>query len=158
MEKNMAWLSKPLVTRESRVVEEETFERVACLFIRENENTGAKEVLFVRSPSGAVFFIPGGRRIEGRKDDEVLTQKIKLDLGIDLVPETIEKYTSFAAPAFGKEEGTMVENHYFVAEYLGMLKLTPQIYEMEWRPYGHGKDITIADEAVMKRLHSEGII
>ena len=160
-------------------VHEESFSRVACLFTRENEQTGFKEVLYVRSPDGKMFFIPGARRIEVPQESEdykakqdyqdklVLMQKMQLDLTVDLVFETIQKYTSFAAPAFGKEEGTMVENHYFFAEYKGRLRETPQIYQLEWRSYDFGrtsseveveKHFTDLDMALMEQLQREGIL
>jgi len=146
--------------------EEDTIPRVACLFIRETD-AGAKEVLFVRSPDGAAFFIPGGRRVEAKLDEDqeevdkkVLARKMRLDLDVELVLDELTKYTSFAAPAFGKEEGVMVENKYFVAHsYLGLLKTTMQIYALAWRRYDSSMDdCTEADRAAMSLLREEGII
>jgi hypothetical protein len=137
---------------------EELFVRVAWLCIRQNEVLGINEVLYVRSPTGSVFFIPGGRVPERISHEQALIQKIKLDLNVDLVPNTLVKCLSFRAPAFGKQEGTMVENHYYRADYQGVLKTPQQIYELEWRSFGHGKDETEADQVALNRLHEDSII
>jgi 8-oxo-dGTP diphosphatase len=138
-------------------VTDEYFERVAWICVRENNN-GRKEVLFVRSPDGDRFIIPGGRIKQGQDDEITLTEKIKLDISVDLVPDTIRLFTSFGASAYGKDLGVMVGNKYYFADHLGTIQTTPQIYVIKWIPHGADEELTEADTAVMQQLLNEGII
>lgn len=136
---------------------DEYFERVAWICVRENERS-KKEVLFARSPTGDRFMIPGGRIKEGQDERLTLAHKIKFDLNVDLVPDTMRLFTSFGASAYGKDEGVMVANKYYVADYLGMIQTTQQIYSIKWLPYDTDEELTEADIAVMLQLRNEGII
>ena len=138
-------------------VTDEYFERVAWICVRENDRT-KKEVLFVRSPDGDRFMIPGGRTKKGQDDKLTLAEKIKLDLTVDLVPDTIRLFTSFGASAYGKDMGVMVGNKYYFADHLGMIQTTPQIYFIAWLPFETDEELTEADIAVMLQLRNEGII
>jgi hypothetical protein len=142
--------------------QDDFFVRLAWLYIRPKEDSVQNEVLFVRAPSGGAFFIPGGRQVWGREDEEkeVLAQKIRLDLAVDLVMETLRLYVSIQAPAFGKEEGVMVKNRYYFAEYIGLLKCTPQIYQIEWITCNDNRDLplTEVDQVLLMRLKDDGIL
>lgn len=138
-------------------VTDEYFERAAWICVRENDRS-RKEVLFVRSPTGDRLIIPGVRTKEGLDDKQTLAQKIKLDLNVDLVADTMVLFTSFGASAYGKDEGVMVGNRYYFAEYLGLIQTTPQIYFIEWLPYETSEELTEADTAALQQLRDAGII
>jgi hypothetical protein len=139
-------------------LEDKLFVRVAWLNIRYNEEKRRSEVLYVRSPTGKLFFIPGGRLIEGLDEIDSLIKKIHLDLNIDLIRPTLKRCLSFRAPAFDKTEGTMVENHYYRADCHGVPMLTDEIDEIEWRPHGHGKEETEADKVALAMLKEASVI
>lgn len=138
-------------------VTDEYFERAAWICVRENDRS-RKEVLFVRSPTGDRLIIPGVRTKECRDDKLTLAEKIKLDLNVDLVPDTMVLFTSFGASAYGKDEGVMVGNKYYFAECLGLIQTTPQIYFIEWLPYETDEDLTEADTAALQQLRDAGLI
>jgi hypothetical protein len=145
--------------------EDKSFVRLAWLYIRPKADSFQNEVLFVRSPSGDALFIPGVRQVEDsvyqrEKDKEVLTQKMKHDLTVDLVRESMQLYVPIQAPAFGKKEGVMVKNLYYFAKYTGELRLTPRIHLIEWVSYNdnRGLPITPVDQALLLQLKDEGIL
>ncbi len=145
--------------------DEGPFVRLAWLYIRPKADSLQNEVLMVRSPSGEALFIPGVRQVEvpvyqEEHNKEVLMQKMKHDLTVDLVRESIREYVPIQAPAFGKEEGVMVKNRYYFAEYTGVLRLTPRIHLIEWITYNdhRGLSLTPVDKALLIRLKDEGIL
>jgi 8-oxo-dGTP diphosphatase len=155
-------LFKPRIT-------DEYFERAAWICVRDSKR-GVKEVLFVRSLTGDRLIIPGGRTQQDEdynvldrdqkdeRDKLALIKKIKLDLTVDLVPETVRLFTSFGAPAYGKDEGVVVGNKYYFADHVGTIQKTPEVPFIEWLPIDTEEELTAADIAVMRQLYKEGII
>lgn len=132
---------------------EEVIERLSWLCIINNQ------VLYGRAPGGDVFFDPGCRRVEGKSDEQALFEKIKLDFEIEL-SAPIQLMTSFAAPAWGKPDGVMVEMRCFAAQYPLPLKLrpTPHIAEFGWFTSGDQRPTSEAGRAILQFLNAEGLI
>lgn len=148
---------------------EETIVRLSWLLIHE------RKVLFVRSPKGQVFFDPGGRRKEGANDLQVLSSKIRHDLGVELDLDSVVETTSFKfvasdeekqepsfvvkAPAFGKPEDVMVEMHCYMSDYIGTLNPAPAfIAEMDWFTSSDMRKTSDAGKAILQHLEKEGLI
>ncbi len=144
--------------RTEPAVVEESFPRVAWLYIKSMGNSSYGKVLFVRSPEGKAFIIPGARLPEGACPTRVLEDKIQLDLNVRLDRQTIQLYKSFQAPAFGKEEGVMVENKFYISNCFGTPMCTPQIYELAYLGYDDPRIQTDIDRSIMEMLFKEGII
>ncbi len=86
-----------------------------------------------RSHGQEVFYTPGGRREEGETNEEALIREIKEELLVDILPETIEHYGTFTAPAHNSPEGTMVQMNCFTAKYVGELTVDDvEVAELAW--------------------------
>ena len=132
----------------------DVIERLSWIHISDNR------VLFVRSPEGDVFFDPGVKRDHQRPDEVVLADKMLLDLDINLVPGTIRRLTSFsfAAPAYGKEDGITVEICCYESDYLGLIKPTKFIKDIAWIPGEKILPVSVAGFAIVQRLANDGVI
>jgi hypothetical protein len=149
---------------EMNAAEDDSFVRLAWLCIRPKAGSIHDEVLMVRSPTGDALFIPGVRQVEvpvyqEEKDKEVLIQKMKHDLTVDLIKESMQLYVPIQAPAFGKK-GVMVKNLYHFAKYKGKIQITPRIHLIEWVTYNDDRGLTVTpvDSAVLITLHNDGIL
>lgn len=133
---------------------EETIVRLSWILIRQ------RKVLFVRSPEGEVFFDPGGRKVEGTNNLQVLAAKIHHDLGLELDTDSaIETSFTFAAPAYGKDDEVMVEMHCYMTDYAGELNPVPAfIAEMGWFTSNDMRKTSPAGRAILQYLEKEGLI
>lgn len=92
-----------------------------------------KKVLMARSHGQEVFYTPGGGREEGETSEQALIREVKEELLVDLVPETIQLYGIFSAPAHGRPEGTVVQMTCYTADYVGELQVDDvEIAEFAW--------------------------
>lgn len=115
------------------------------------------KVLETLSKGKDTWYIPGGKREIGESDHDALIREIKEELTVSLLPETIEHYGTFEAPAHGKPEGTFVRMTCYTAKYDGTLSPSAEIEKMDYFDYSQ-KELTspvdhlIFDDLKMKNL------
>jgi hypothetical protein len=91
-----------------------------------------RDILFLEMPKRTVLFEPGGKRIPGLKDEVALARKIQRDLGIRLIPNTVEHRLSFMSQAHGLPPDTMMKTRCFIAMYEGVLGPTERVTKLHW--------------------------
>ena len=145
-----------------------TIYRLSWICINDNK------VLFVKNKKRDALFDPGGRWAPRRwifetpgqqreRQIEELTHKVQRDLRITLV-KPVTFLSSFRAPAYGKDEGAMVEMRMFMSlGHLGKIleHPSPQL-ETHWvksRDLYLGRfAFSPAGEAIIQWLRDQGLI
>jgi 8-oxo-dGTP diphosphatase len=118
-----------------------------------------KKVLMARSHGKDVFYTPGGGREEGETSEEALIREVKEELLVDLVPETIQLYGVFIAPAHGRAEGTLVQMTCYTADYVGELQVDDvEIAEFAWFTSADRDKLSEVGHLVFDDLVAKGLI
>ena len=117
-----------------------------------------RKVLETRNFGKDTWYIPGGKRIEGETDEKALIREIREELSVDLIPETIEYYGTFEAPAHGKKEGVCVRMLCYTAEYKGTLKPGHEVEKMDWFLYEKKEMTSLVDHLIFDDLKKKDLI
>ncbi len=120
------------------------FETVALVHI---EN---KKLLQVLAKGKGAFYMPGGKHDKGESDFSALIREVQEELGVELLPDTIEYYGTFQDQAYGKEDGIHVKIICYTAKFNGELKASTEI--MEIRFFTHGEYHAMNETAPAGRL------
>mmetsp|Transcript_21081 Transcript_21081/g.60438 ORF Transcript_21081/g.60438 Transcript_21081/m.60438 type:complete len:165 (-) Transcript_21081:29-523(-) len=128
-------------------------DKLALILVRNRKQ------LVVRSRGKDAFFTPGGKREEGESDEDALCRECKEELTIGIKRDTIKRYGTFQAQAFGKPEGTMVRMTCYEADYTGELKESFEIEEMKWitSDFEH-RYLTVTGIMILDDLKAKGLI
>ena len=114
--------------------------------------------LVVRSHGKTVFFTPGGKRETGETDIQALIRECHEELTVHLIPETIQPYGVFEAPAFGKDH-TRVRMTCYTAAYTDTLKASSEIEELQWIDSHVDPDsLTESGVLILKDLLEKGLV
>lgn len=92
---------------------ETIIDKLALIHI-ENE-----KVLMTRSKGKDVFYFPGGKRKIGESDENAIVREIREELGVELIPETLNYVATFKTQAHGKPKGTMLQTAYYKGKFVG---------------------------------------
>lgn len=117
-----------------------------------------KKVLVTLSKGKQVWYIPGGKREERETDKQALMREVKEELGVELVPASIEKYVVFEAQADGKPEGEVVRMSCYRAVYVGVIKPSSEIEKVDYFPYGRKDECSEVDGLIFDDLFERGLI
>lgn len=117
-----------------------------------------KQILSVRSHGKERFYMPGGKREDGETDRQALTREIKEELGVDLIPESLEFAESFEAPADGQPEGVTVRLTCYFGEFVGDLAASAEIAEFAWLSFQDQDKISAANLLVFEWLRQKGLL
>ena len=104
------------------------------------------------------WYIPGGKREEGESDTQALMREVKEELGVELVPETIQHYGTFEAQAHGKPEGTVVRMTCYTAQYSGTLVPQAEVEKLDWFDYSKRDSVSPVDQLIFDDLKSKSLI
>ena len=114
--------------------------------------------LVVRSHGKTVFFTPGGKREAGETDMQALIRECREELTVHLIPETIQPYGVFEAPAFGKDH-TRVRMTCYTAAYTGTLQASSEIEELQWiDSHVDPASLTESGVLILNDLRDKGLI
>jgi 8-oxo-dGTP diphosphatase len=91
-----------------------------------------RAILSTRSRGKDTYYFPGGKREGNESDQETLIREVKEELGVDLIPETIQYIGMFEAQAHGQAEGITVRMTCYSGDYRGELKPDAEVEEMIW--------------------------
>jgi 8-oxo-dGTP pyrophosphatase MutT (NUDIX family) len=117
-----------------------------------------RKILFVRSFGKDVFYTPGGKRVIGETDEQVLCREIQEELGVELKSESLSHLCSLKDQAHGMHEGCMINLTCYTGEYEGELKPSSEIEEMIWVGIASTTPITTTGRAILQLLNKRGII
>ena len=90
------------------------------------------QMLCVRSIGKDKFYIPGGKYEQGESDSEALRREITEELGVTLIPNSIQELITIHAPAHGYPAPTKVAMKCFQADFEGKLAIASEIQELAW--------------------------
>lgn len=110
------------------------------------------KILVTLSKGKDTWYIPGGKREEGETDKQALIREVREELLVDLVPETINKYGVFTAPAHGKPEGTLVRMSCYTASYRGTIMPSSKIAKVDYFSYSQKDKTSAVDHLIFDDL------
>lgn len=155
--------------RQKLVLEKSPKEVVEALFETVNKKEGSKiidkiafieikegKILMTKSFGKAKFYIPGGKRDSGEKDEETLIREIFEELSVHIAKGSSKYVGTFEAQADGKAEGTKVRLSCYKAKYSGVLKANNEIEKIEWLNYSDIEKVSYVDEIIFKFLNDKG--
>ncbi|MBW8682902.1 NUDIX hydrolase [Chitinophaga rhizophila] len=68
-----------------------------------------KKLLLAYSRNKQCFYLPGGKVDEGETEKEALCREIAEELNVEVTADELEYYTHISAPAFGEQQGVIME-------------------------------------------------
>ena len=114
------------------------------------------KILSTRSYGKQNYYLPGGKRDPGETDEQTLTREIKEELGVAIVPASVEFMGIFRAQADGKAEGVEVKMSCYKAEYEGEPAASNEIEEIKWLNYSDIDIVSAVDKKIFKYLYEKG--
>jgi 8-oxo-dGTP pyrophosphatase MutT (NUDIX family) len=73
-----------------------------------------RKLLLAYSKNKQAFYLPGGKTNAGETSQAALIREIREELNISLGPAELQFYTHISAPAFGEQDGTIMEQDCFI--------------------------------------------
>jgi 8-oxo-dGTP pyrophosphatase MutT (NUDIX family) len=73
-----------------------------------------RKLLLAFSNNKKAFYLPGGKTDKGETTEAALLREVSEELNVDLVPEKVRFYTHITAPAFGEQDGIVMEQDCFL--------------------------------------------
>ncbi|NBA77743.1 NUDIX domain-containing protein [Emticicia sp. ODNR4P] len=117
-----------------------------------------QSILSTKSYGKDKFYIPGGKREEGETDEEALLREIEEELSVKLQAETLNYIGTFEAQAHGHPEGVMVKMTCYGGKYVGDLKPSAEIEEIQWLRYADQDKIAEVDKLIFDYLRERGLL
>lgn len=117
-----------------------------------------RKVLETKNYAKDKWYIPGGERDGNENDQEALMREIREELGVELIPETIQHYGTFEAQAHGKPEGTMVRMTCYTGEYKGDIVPSAEVEKMDWFGYSKRSDVSPIDQLIFDDLKTKDLV
>lgn len=117
-----------------------------------------KKVLVSLSVGKDTWYIPGGKREAGETDYQALSREVQEELSIELIKESIGYYGTFRAQAHGKPEGTIVRMTCYTGDYVGDLKASSEIAQLDYFGFSDINKVAPVDVLIMEDLKSKGFI
>lgn len=129
----------------------EKINKSAWVLVRE------RKMLFLRSKSKDIFYLPGGKPEAAETHEEALCREIKEEAGVDLVLDTIKQVMHFSLPAHGRHN-TEVEVRAFFAKYEGDITACSEIEEVGWFDSNEDQLVPSAGKVVLRWLKEQDLV
>ena len=117
-----------------------------------------QSILSTKSYGKDKFYIPGGKREVGETDEQALLREIEEELSVKLEAETLYYIGTFEAQAHGHPEGVMVKMTCYGGKYVGDLKPSAEIEEIQWLKYADQDRIAEVDKLIFDYLGEKGLL
>ena len=117
-----------------------------------------QSILSTKSYGKDKFYIPGGKREVGETDEQALLREIEEELSVKLEAETLHYIGTFEAQAHGHPEGVMVKMTCYGGKYVGDLKASAEIEEIQWLKYSDQDKIAEVDKLIFDYLREKGLL
>lgn len=127
-------------------------DKLAYIYLKDGK------ILITLSHGKDTWYIPGGKREAGESDQAALIREVKEELNVHLLPDTINHYGTFEAPAHGKPEGTMVRMTCYTADFSGEPTATSEIAKVEFFTYDQKGLASPVDHLIFDDLHGRGLL
>lgn len=130
----------------------EVIDKIAWIYLKHGK------ILSTLSRGKNTYYIPGGKRENGESDYETLIREIKEELGVDIVPDTIEYLGVYEAQSDGAAEGVKVKMTCYFSSYIGELKASSEIERFEWHTMTDVKKVSAVDKIIYSELFKRGLL
>ena len=133
-------------------MEKNYVDKLAWIYIKDGK------ILSTRSRGKDTWYIPGGKREEGERDQQALVREIREELSVNLVPETIRYFGTFEAQAHGKPEGTVVRMTCYTGNVTGDIQPAAEIEEYVWFGYEGKEKSSPVDQLIFDDLKQKELL
>lgn len=130
----------------------EVIDKLGWIYIKD------KKILCARSKKKDVFYIPGGKRERGEDDKEALIREIKEELGINLVPESLNLVNGFEGPAHGRPEDVILKMTCYSGDFKGEISPDSEVEEVTWLTYKDKDKTTPMGRIIFNWLKDRSLI
>lgn len=120
-----------------------------------------RKLLLAYSNNKQCFYLPGGKVDPGESATAALCREIAEELNIALTEEELDYYTHISAPAYGEQEGIIMEQDCFFVHRLLNPEASAEIGSLKYFSYAdYQQETHRAPGAVLilKQLQADGII
>jgi 8-oxo-dGTP pyrophosphatase MutT (NUDIX family) len=117
-----------------------------------------RRMLHTRTYNNDTFYTPGGKRQGNETDAETLVREIKEELNVDILPDTISYYKTFATHAYGKPDNVFVRIKFYMAEFTGQPQPTSEIEEIAYLDFSVYDTLSDTGKLIVKDLKDNGLI
>ena len=104
------------------------------------------------------WFLPGGGREPGETDEQTLIREVKEELSVDIIPQTIEYFDTFAGQAYGAPEGEIARVTCYSASFEGEIRASSEIAEIDFFSYSQKDQTSAPTQLLLDDLKRRGRI
>ncbi len=105
-----------------------------------------------------VWYVPGGKREKDETDEATLVREIHEELGVEIIPDTLELFGIFKAQAHGKPKGTFVRNTCYRAQYNGIPQPMSEIAKIGYFNSNDASKFSEVNQQMIKDLLLKDLI
>lgn len=120
-----------------------------------------RKLLLAFSRNKQCFYLPGGKIDAGESAAQALCREIQEELNIPLIEPDLRYYTHITAPAYGEENGIIMEQDCFLLDKEISPRASAEIGELKYFTVtDYKKELAIAPGALMvlEQLKKAGLI
>lgn len=117
-----------------------------------------QQLLCARSHGKQIYYIPGGKREAGERDEAALMREIEEELAVALKPDTLAFACEFSAQADGKPQGVNVRLRCYTGEADGTPVASAEIAELRWLDSRHMAEISPVSRLLFSWLVEQQLI
>ncbi|MES1161402.1 MAG: NUDIX domain-containing protein [Bacteroidota bacterium] len=120
-----------------------------------------RKLLLAFSNNKKAFYLPGGKTDEGETTRTALLREISEELNIALDPEKVRLYTHITAPAFGEQNGIVMEQDCFLYDLQEQPCPAAEIGDLRYfdiKTYGLQPHQVPGVVMIMRRLQADDLI
>ena len=128
------------------------FEVVAGVIIKD------KKVLMCRSRGNEHYYCPGGKLEAGESYEQAMIRECKEEIDIDLIPDSIQKFSRFEADAYGFKEPRIVIMNCYQFDFTGEIKACGEINDIIWCSSKDAERLAPAGKVLLAELKEKALI
>lgn len=117
-----------------------------------------QQILMALSKGKDTYYIPGGKREGNETDLQALTREVQEELGVSVIPETLQHYGTFEAQAHGKPLGTIVRMTCYTADFTGEVQPSSEIQDIAYYTYAQRDIVGPVDQIIFDDLQQKSLI
>ena len=117
-----------------------------------------KRILLVLNKGKTKWQLPGGKREVGETDKLTLARECKEELGIELIPGTIEYLETVEGQASEKEKGMVIRIKIYTARFLGIITPMAEVNKAGYLFFSEVPDTSEIGWKYLTKLKQDGLI
>lgn len=114
------------------------------------------QVLRPRSNGKSKYYFPGGKRELNESDEQTLIREIRVELSVEIVPNSSKYIGAFTAQSDGMKKGILVKMTCSSIDFRGTLKPNNEIEEIKWVNYADINTVSAVDKIIFDFLKVKG--